>query len=754
MSKLANLRKVTKKLKGQKLKRIMAIIRDYGFSELLRKVKQKMQFGDTFVDIDQHLSLITNESFLKKTDSRADYHPEKEVCFMARPLGFNIGRVDIFTQNPSGTGSITMTIRSAKGRVRAVKTVHIVKHNDYTSFEFLPIFEPLKRTSYRPAYFTFTSDTDGCGVLVNRRKNKRGFEVKGGGSVICKIYMQRNAEYIHWRRNNDPSAEQLDAQRVRSFSFSPKISIIVPLYNTPPRYLRDMIESVIAQTYPNWELCLADGSETIDLKEITDSYNDNRIVYKKLERNDGISDNSNEALKMATGEYAALLDHDDTLAPHALYANVELLNKDRDYEFIYSDEDKLSEDGSRRFDPFFKPDFSPDMLRAFNYITHFVVFKKSLLDEVGYFRKEYNGAQDYDLTLRLTEKAKKIGHISDILYHWRLSAGSTAYSSDAKSYTIEAGRSAVEESLRRMGITNAHVVNNQLDNYYITSYDIPTPHPLISIIIPNKDEKRTLKKCIDSIVSKSTYDRYEIIIVENNSVKKSTFSYYEALQKNPNIRVVEWNHPFNYSALNNFAAAQAKGELLLFMNNDMSVISPDWLEQMAMHALRPEIGQVGAKLYYPDDTIQHGGVILRIGPVAGHSHKSMNRYDVGSFARMILAHNVSAVTAACMMMRAEVFHEVNGFDEQFTVALNDVDLSLKVREKGYFILWTPFAELYHYESKTRGYEETPEKKKRLKAEQQKWLAKWEEKYPYDPFYNKNLSNRREDYSVNPHKLRK
>lgn len=749
MSKLANLRKVTKKLKGQKLKRMTAIIRDYGLSEFLRKVKQKMQFGDAITDIYQHVGLITNESFIKDAQNPAGYHPEKSVSFMTRPLSHNIGRVDILTQNPDGNGTLTMTIKNAKGEILREMTAADVKHNGYTVFTFLPILKAIQV----PHYFTFTSDREGCGVLVNHKKKRHGFSVECGGCVACKIYMQKDAQYLYWMKNNDPTPEKLQAQRTHVFAFSPKISVLVPLYNTPERYLRDMIESVIAQTYTNWELCLADGSTQDGLEEIISSYRDERIVYRRLEKNEGISGNSNEAIKMATGEYIALLDHDDLLMPQALYANVELLNKDRDYEFIYSDEDKLTEDGERRFDPFFKPDFSPDMLLAFNYITHFVVIKKSLLDEVGYFRKEFNGAQDYDLFLRLTEKAKKVGHISDILYHWRLSLGSTAYSSDAKSYTIEAGRSALEAAFLRRGLLGAHVANNALDNYYITSYDIPQPHPLISIIIPNKDEKKTLKKCIDSILRKSTYDNFEIIIVENNSTGKEIFSYYETLKKNPKIRIVEWKHPFNYAALNNYAAAQAKGELLLFMNNDMSVISGDWMEQMAMHALRPEIGQVGAKLYYPDDTIQHGGVVLKIGRVAGHSHKHLSRYEVGSFARMILTHNVSAVTAACMMMRAAVFREVGGFDEQFVVAFNDVDLSLKVRDQGYYIVWTPFAELYHYESKTRGYEETPEKIKRFEGEQEKWLAKWDKKYPYDPFYNRNLTNELEDYSINVEKIK-
>ncbi|MEG2881960.1 MAG: glycosyltransferase family 2 protein [Christensenella sp.] len=746
MSKISNLRKVTKKLKGHKLKRVAEILHDYGIHEFFRRLREKMEHGDTLRSVDQRVNLITNESFIKNPSDPVGFHCEQEVSFMTRPVSSNFGRIDVLTQNATGTGTLKMIVRNHYGTVVLSACTSDVAHNGYTTFAFLPIL----RNVQKPYHFTFISDTIGCGVLVDRKKQRSGTKVVGKGTVVYKLYLKHDALYLHWMSCNNLTQRELLLQRAHTFEYSPKFSVLVPLYNTPENFLREMIDSVLAQTYTNWELCLADGStQPLALENIVSSYNDKRIIYRKLDENMGISGNSNEAIKMATGEYVALLDHDDLLMPHALYANAAMLNKHRDYEFIYSDEDKISEDGSYRFDPFFKPDFSPDVLNSFNYITHLAVIKKSLLDEVGGFRDEFNGAQDYDLFLRLCEKAKRIGHITDILYHWRVSEGSTAFSSDAKNYTVSAGKAAVEGSLARRGITNAHVANSQFPNYYVVSYDVPTPHPLISIIIPNHDAKKTLQKCIDSIIGKSTYDNYEIIIVENNSKKSETFAYYKKIQKNPRIHVLEWNHPFNYSALNNYAAQKAQGELLLFMNNDMSVISPDWLEQMASHACRPEIGQVGAKLYFPDDTIQHGGVVLKIGRVAGHSHKLFPKYHIGYFARLSLPNNVSAVTAACTMLRADIFRSVGGFDEQFTIAFNDVDLSLKIRDKGYYVIWTPFAELYHYESKTRGYEDTPEKIRRFEDEQALWIKKWDAKYPYDPFYNPNLTNETEDYTISP-----
>ncbi|MEG0630779.1 MAG: glycosyltransferase family 2 protein [Christensenellaceae bacterium] len=746
-TKISNLKKVTNKLRNKKWKRVQTIIRDYGLREFLRRVKEKMQYGDSAVHLYERIFIVTNESYIKNPATPKGYECAKEVNFITAPGAQNIGKLDILTYNPQKKPAVlTLEIRTADGKLLSTCKTSEIAHNAYTTFQFLPVLDVI----HMPLTFTLKSNCENVGVYLNKHRKKHGFTVLEGGCVAAKVYTQLDALYVHWLKNNTPTAQEYEQQRSKIFAYSPKISIIVPLYNTPEHFLREMIDSVRAQTYKNWELCLADGSTTAqNLGEIAASYADSRIVYQRLLNNEGISGNSNAAILLSTGDYIALLDHDDTLMPQALYRNVELLNLSQDYEFIYSDEDKITENGKRRFDPFFKPDFSPDMLYAFNYITHFVVMKKSLLEKVGYFNAEFNGAQDYDLFLRATEQAKKIGHISDVLYNWRVSDTSTAFSSDTKEYTVLAGKAAIEASLKRRGLL-AHVKNGALPNYYTTYYD--APDDLVSILIPNKDEPATLKKCIDSILQKTTYPNYEIVIIENNSTRKEVFAYYTKLKQNPKIRVVEWNHPFNYASLNNFAATQAKGNLLLFLNNDVSVISPDWLEQMAMHAVRKEIGAVGAKLYYPDDTLQHGGVILKIGEVAGHSHKHTGRYEVGSFARLTLVHDVSAVTAACVMIRKDVFFEIGGFDEQFVVAFNDVDLCLKIREKGYYIVWTPFAELYHYESKTRGYEETPEKIKRFENEQQKWLAKWDEKYPYDPFYNKNLTAKLEDYSINPHKI--
>ena len=750
MSRLRNLGSTIKHLKVDSFRRAAAMIRDYGMDEFMHKVRTRIKYGAgaSAVNNNMYGEQLVCESFVKDPAAHKNYVCESSASFSLAYGGANLGRLDILTQNPNGNGILALEISDKNGTVLLRAENADVAQDDYTAFSFLPLLE----TFGMQLRFTFTGK-NGCGALVNRKKSRRVFSVDGGGSVGCKLYLQNNAKYLHWIVNNTPSEEEYEAQRARVFDYAPKISIIVPLFNTPEKFLREMIESVRAQTYSNWELCLADGSTVSkDLGEIVSSFRDERIRYQKLEENKGISGNTNAAIGMATGEYAALLDHDDLLIPHALYSYIELINKDRDYEFIYSDEDKITEKGELRFNPFFKPDFAPDTLHSYNYITHFSVFKKTLLDEIGWFRSECDGAQDYDIIMRATEKAKKVGHIQDILYHWRISAGSTALSSAAKSYTVDAGRLAVQSSYDRGGIKNAHANSCQYPNYYITRYDIPEPNPLISIIIPNKDERDTLRACISSITEKTTYPNYEIIVVENNSTEQETFLYYEELKADPRMRIVEWNHPFNYSALNNYAASRAKGELLLFLNNDITVITPDWLEQMAMHALRPEIGEVGAKLYYPDNTIQHGGIMLKIGPVANHPYKFMSRFEIGYFGQLIAVHNVSAVTAACAMVRADVFLEVGGFDEEFTVAYNDVDLSLKIRDKGYDVLWTPFAELYHHESKTRGLETTPEKAARLDQEAELWLSKWYKKYPYDPYYNINLTNERLDYSVNPNKI--
>jgi len=742
--KVKNLNSVVNRLGSNKFKRAQEIIRTYGMRELLRRTREKMEDGGDPLHALERSYVVINESYHSEKTWHKKFEKKQEVSFVVEPNGVNMSKVDLLTYNEGEDVGARITMRILhKGNLLLEMQADDIKDYGYTTFEFTPILNVVKT----PIEFNFRAEDSGCGILVNSKK-KYGFSLEGGGSVVCKIHMARHAEYTYWMKKHTPTEKELESQRGFEFEYKPLFSVVVPLYNTPERYLRDMVESVLAQTYQNWELCLADGSSEVnDIASIIQGYGDERIKYKKLEKNYGIAGNSNEAIKMATGDYVGLLDHDDTLMPHALFENVKLINADPDFEFIYCDEDKLSEGGNLRFFPFFKPDFSPNMLYAFNYITHFAVFKKTLLDEIGYFSDQYNGAQDYDLILRATEKAKKVGHISDILYNWRVSETSTAFDSESKKYTTDAGKAAIEAALKRRKI-DAEVKPLQWDNYFNVEYKIATPQPLISILIPSHNEAETLKRCIDSIIKKTTWDNYEIVVVENNSTDEETFAYYKILEKQPKVRVVTWNHPFNFAAVNNFAVSQAKGEVLLFLNNDTSIISPDWLEQMAMHALRPDVGAVGAKLYYPDDTLQHGGIILRIGGVAGHAHKTVYRTDMGSFARLQIVHDLSAVTAACMMTRRDVFEEVEGFDETFVLAFNDVDFCLKVREKGYSVLWTPFAELYHYESKTRGYEDTPDKVNRFNGECRRWLLKWMEKYPVDPFYNKNLTQRHENFAIN------
>ena len=587
------------------------------------------------------------------------------------------------------------------------------------------------------------------------------YELKryGFSRAIRKVrnYLKKKAEefshnnYECWIIKNEPSAGELESQRKQRFKYNPKISIVTPVWNTPKKFLIEMLESVLAQTYENWELCIADGGSTQKhVREILERYKkrDERIKVKYLDENRGIVGNSNEALELATGEYIAFLDHDDLLPPFALFEVVKAINENPEVDLIYSDEDKISEDGTRRFDPFFKPDWSPDLLRSYNYITHLLVIKRELLDLIGKFREGFDGSQDYDLILRATERAKKIVHIPKVLYHWRISSSSTSFNPESKLYAFEAGKRALEEHLRRVGLEGKVEILKPYYGWYRITYKL-RHHPLISIIIPNKDSRDILERCLSSIIEKSTYRNFEIIIVENNSEQQETFEYYRAIQEEFDfVKVIEWDKPFNWSAVNNFAVNFAKGEVLLFLNNDTEVINPDWLERMLEHLQRSEVGVVGAKLYYPDGTIQHGGVIIGIGGVAGHSHKYFPKDHPGYFGRLISVQNLSAVTGACMMVKRSVFEEVKGFDEGYPLAFNDVDFCLKVREKGYLIVWTPFAELYHHESKTRGYEDTPEKQERFRREIERFKEKWGHVLEKgDPYYNPNLTLEREDFSI-------
>ncbi len=527
---------------------------------------------------------------------------------------------------------------------------------------------------------------------------------------------------------------------VKKLDYNPKISIIVPVYNAPINYLEECIDSVIDQNYENWELCIADDKSTDpEVKKTLEKYKkkDKRIkvVYRK--ENGNISKATNSAFDIATGEYIALLDNDDVLTKDALYEVAKVINKDKTTDFIYTDEDKLNPEG-RRCDPYFKADFSPDTLLSNNYICHLTVFKKSLLDEVGGERSEYDGAQDYDLFLRLTEKAKKIVHIPRILYHWRIIPGSTSENISAKPKAVDAGKRAIEAALKRRKIKGT-VDSSNNDGTYIVSYEIKN-NPKISIIIPTRDYADTLETCLKSIYKKSTYKNYEIIIIDNNSQEQETFDLFEKYKKaHKNFKVLRLECEFNYSYINNEAVKQATGDYILLLNNDTEVITEDWLEKMVMYASRPHIGAVGAKLLYPDNTIQHGGMIIGINGVASHAYINMPRTYGGQFGRLKAPFNYGGVTAACLMVEKKKYNEVSGLEEELKVNFNDVDFNMKLTKKGYYNVFLPQVELYHYESKSRGLDISKEKRQRTQNETAYMLNKWGKELTQDKFYNINYS---------------
>ena len=554
--------------------------------------------------------------------------------------------------------------------------------------------------------------------------------------------------YEAWLARHKVDKRTLRRQKHSAFAQKPLISIVIPLYCTPLPYLKELLESVRRQSYENWQLCLADGSPDDKAKEFIEKHygREKRIVYRKLEENGGISANTNEAVALAAGEYLMLRDHDDTLEPDALYEIVKAIN-DTSADVLYTDEDKVSMDGRHYFDPNFKPDFNLFRLRENNYICHIFVVKKSLTDETGLLRSEFDGAQDFDFILRCCEKAQKIMHIPKVLYHWRCHMDSTAADPSSKAYAYEAGRKAVREHYQRLGI-DAKVEMTERPGWYRSHVKVQG-NPLISVIIPNKDHTDDLELCLFSMTRKSTYRNYEILIVENNSEKEETFEYYRKLpDRYPKARVLTWEKEFNYSAINNFAAKEAKGEYLLFLNNDVEILTPDWMEEMLQNCQQENVAAVGAKLYYPDDTIQHAGVVLGLGGIAGHIMCRASKEDPGYFGRMISVQEISAVTAACMMVKKSDFDAVGGLDETFQVAFNDIDLCMKFRAAGKKIIFTPYAELYHYESKSRGLEDTPEKQFRFDKEVKRFQEKWAQQLEMgDPYYSPNLSVTEGDCSL-------
>ena len=558
-----------------------------------------------------------------------------------------------------------------------------------------------------------------------------------------------------------PDEERRRQEQETVFPHMVKFSILVPLYNTPQEFLTAMLDSVINQTYGNWELCLADGSDDahnyVGIVFIEYQKEDNgrtggkeRIVYKKLEKNEGIAGNTNRCLAMATGEYIGLFDHDDIIHPSVLYEYAKVINE-QEADYIYCDETTFkNNDINKMLTMHFKPDYAIDNLRANNYICHFSVFYRHLLDGNELFRTKFDGSQDHDMILRLTDKAKKVVHVPKLMYYWRSHAGSVASGIQAKTYAVDAAKGAVADHLRKHGFEHFKITSTRaFETIFKISYQI-IGNPKISIIIANKDHEPDLRRCITSILEKSTYDNFEIIVVENNSETAEIQKYYEELKENEKVKVITYQGAFNYSAINNLGASKAEGEYLLLLNNDTQVITVNWMEELLMYAQRNDVGAVGAKLYYGDKTIQHAGVVLGLGAhrTAGHSHYMQHRENLGYMGRLCYTQNVSAVTGACLMVSKALFEKAGGLEESFAVSLNDVDFCIKLREMGYLNVFTPFAELYHFESASRGLDDKGEKAERYNEESARFREKWKEVLAKgDPYYNPNFSLDRSDFSL-------
>ena len=558
-----------------------------------------------------------------------------------------------------------------------------------------------------------------------------------------------------------PDGERRRKEEETVFPDMVKFSILVPLYNTPREFLTAMLDSVVQQTYGNWELCLADGSDDshsyvgqicLEYQKADEARTGGkgRIAYKKLEKNEGISGNTNRCLAMATGEYIGLFDHDDIIHPSVLYEYAKVINE-QGADYIYCDETTFkNSDINKMLTMHFKPDYAIDNLRANNYICHFSVFHRQLLDGDELFRTKYDGSQDHDMILRLTDKAKKVVHVPKLMYYWRSHAGSVASGIQAKTYAVDAAKGAVAEHLRKHGYEHFKITSTRaFETIFKISYQI-IGNPKISIVIANKDHEADLRRCLASIFEKSTYDNYEVIVVENNSETTEIWKYYEELKENERVKIVIYQGGFNYSAVNNLGVEAAEGEYILLLNNDTQVITVNWMEELLMYAQRQDVGAVGAKLYYGDKTIQHAGVVLGLGAhrTAGHSHYMQHRENLGYMGRLCYAQNVSAVTGACLLVSKELFEKAGGLDESFAVSLNDVDFCIKLREMGYLNVFTPFAELYHYESVSRGLDDQGEKAKRYNEESARFRDKWKAVLEKgDPYYNPNFSLDRSDFSL-------
>ncbi|MCK7544805.1 glycosyltransferase family 2 protein [Marinobacter bryozoorum] len=562
------------------------------------------------------------------------------------------------------------------------------------------------------------------------------------------------AGYDEWRENHPDISDDTARQWLMELGSGPRISVVMPVYDPQPEYLRACLESVLGQSWPHWQLCIADDASTDpEVKAILDDYQqqDDRIEVCFRPSNGHICAASNSALALAKGEFVALVDHDDLLEPHALLHVVRALRENPGAALLYSDEDKVDSAGAF-YAPHFKADWNPELILAQNYISHLGVYRRDLVMEIGGFREGYEGAQDHDLLLRcvahLEDPESEVVHIPRVLYHWRASEGSTALAGSEKSYAEEAGLRAVNDYLAGKG-EGARAVSGEFPNTYRVHYPMPEPAPLVSLLVPTRNGVDILRPCVDAILERTGYRNFELLILDNQSDCPETLAYMEEVaRRDERVRVLRWDYPFNYSSINNFGARQARGSLLGLINNDIEPLDGSWLSEMVSQVVRSEVGCVGAKLYYPNDKLQHGGVILGLGGVAGHSHKFADRKAPGYFYRLMLAQNLSAVTGACLLVRKEVFWQVGGLDEEhLAIAFNDVDLCLKVREAGYRNVWTPHAEAYHHESVSRGKEDTPEKQARFASEIAWMKQRWHHELQNDPAYNPNLTKAFEDFSL-------
>ena len=590
-------------------------------------------------------------------------------------------------------------------------------------------------------------------VLVGKLKKAWHCYREGGFPALkAKIFGGRvTTNYNEWVQRFDVLADEDRAAvkvAAQSLKRKPKISIVTPVYNPPIQYFRQCLDSVIGQAYDNWELCLADDrSTTSEVQKVIEEYRakDSRIKVVYREKSGHISAATNSAIAMATGDYLAFLDHDDELTLDALYMVALEINKHPDVQLIYSDEDKKTASGVR-INPHFKSDWNPELLLHQNYVCHLLVIRKEAVERVGGLRTGFDGAQDWDLILRVSETISEehIRHIPHILYHWTIIPGSTAQSTAAKPYVLEAQAKAVQEHLDRTGQSARAKIWHSISHIAVDRVIEKDP-PKVSLVILTRDKVKLLRQCVDTLLAKTSYKNYEVIVVDNGSVEEETFSYFEQIKKNPDVKVIRDERTFNFSALNNVGVQHCRGEILGFLNNDLEFVKQNWLEKMVAQVVRKDVGAVGARLLFPNNLLQHGGVIIGIGGVAGHNHKGRPKEDFGYFNRAILSQNLSAVTAACLLMRRSVFDQIKGFDEQLSVAFNDVDLCLRIREAGYKVIYEPEAELYHHESASRGYENTSEKFARFEREVETMKSRWKDKLRVDPYYNPNLTNLSEDF---------